>query len=131
MLKDRLKAPREKVEERIARLIADLDDNAFDVREKASLGLQRLDGIAEPALRRTLDKTESAEVRTRVRALLEKLNSPTGPPSDALIRLRALEAVANMGTPEARELLKELAKGDAADPQTQEAQASLKRLERR
>ena len=83
--------------------------------------------MAEPALRRALETTESAEVRARVRELLGKLKDPDALPAAVLAKLRALEAVANMETPEARDLLKELAKGDAKDPLTQEAKAALKR----
>jgi hypothetical protein len=35
----------------MARLIADLDSDEFDVREKASQGLARFETAAEPALR--------------------------------------------------------------------------------
>ncbi len=130
-LKERLKTAPEGIDRRLAKLIVDLDDNAFEVREKASAALQRLEGTAAPALRRALETTESAEVRTRARRVLGRLKDSAEPPTAELIRLRALEAVANMGTPEARELLKELANGDADDRVTLEAEAALKRLERR
>jgi len=128
-LKDRLK---EDVDgPRIARLIADLDDSAFDVRKKAVAALQDLGPAAEPALRRALETTESAEVRARARELLGKLKDPDALPAAVLAKLRALEAVANMETPEARALLKELAQGEAKDRLTQEAKAALKRMDDR
>ncbi len=130
LLKERLKERGDANAKQLAQLVADLDDNSFEVREKASAELAKLGIKAEAVLTRALEKTESAEVRARVRRLLAKLNDTTLP-SEELIRLRALEAIANMGTPEARELLKELANGDADDRLTLEAKAALKRLERR
>jgi hypothetical protein len=129
LLKDRFRAGLD--EQRIAGLIADLDDNAFAVREKASAALQELGLEAEQALRRALETTESAEVRARTRELLGKLKDPVALPAAVLAKLRALEAVANMDTPEARELLKDLAQGEAKDRLTQEAKAALKRRDAR
>src|SRR5262249_197707 len=56
----------------IARLIADLDNDAFAVREKASAELARLGSPAEPALRKAMEGKVSAEVRSRLRALLDR-----------------------------------------------------------
>ncbi len=130
-LKERLQGKDDLDKRRIAQLIADLDDNAFAVREKASASLQELGPLAEPALRQALEKTESAEVRTRVRALLGKLEDSAAVPLEVLVKLRALEALANCGTPETHDILKELTKGAAETRLTQEAKAALDRLDAR
>jgi hypothetical protein len=57
---------------RLAGLIAALDDDAFDVREKASTELEKLGEAAEGALRKALEGQPSPEVRQRVKLLLEK-----------------------------------------------------------
>jgi Flp pilus assembly protein CpaB len=118
--------------QRIARLIADLDNGSFEVREKASAALERLGAYAEAALTRALEETGSAEVRRRVERLLAKLKNPPSPlPSEELVKLRMVEALATSGTPEARDLIKELANGDPETRLTQAAQAALKRWDRR
>src|SRR5207245_2615513 len=55
---------------RIAQLIADLDSNAFEMREKAMHELAKLP--AEPALRKVLAGNPSLEVRRRIEQLLEQ-----------------------------------------------------------
>jgi WD40 repeat protein len=131
-LKERLKGEPGPDEQRIARLIADLDDDSFDVRERASAALERLGTKAEAALRQALAETKSAEVRRRAELVLAKFKPPASPlPSEELVRLRMLEALARSGTPEAREFIKELAKGDPEARLTQEAKAALRRWDRR
>jgi len=68
----------------------------------------------------------------RAKRLLEKMNDPLSPlPSEELVKLRMLEVLIKSGTPEARDLLKELAKGDPEARLTQEAKAALDRLAQR
>jgi hypothetical protein len=56
--------------DRIARLLAELDDDDFAVREEASAELLRIGPPAEAALRKALAESPSAEVRRRARDLL-------------------------------------------------------------
>jgi WD40 repeat protein len=128
-LKERLRVAPIVEERHIEQLIAQLDDNSFDVRQKAGAALEKLGKRAEPALTRAVAKTESEEVRRRARSLLQKLQDADGPalPGEELIQLRALEAVANMRTPDAGDVLKTLAKGDGEARVTQQAKAALKR----
>src|SRR5262249_7617444 len=51
---------------RIARLIDDLDSDAFATREEATKQLTALAAVAEAALREALEKTPSAESRQRI-----------------------------------------------------------------
>jgi WD40 repeat protein len=118
-------------EKRIAQLITDLDNESFDVREKATAALGRLGQQAEPTLTRALEKTESTEVRTRIGRLLEKLKDPVAPPSPELVQLRMLEVLTNSETEEAHDLLKELAKGSPETQLTRAAKAALKGWEKR
>jgi RNA polymerase sigma factor (sigma-70 family) len=113
----------------VARLIQDLDSDRFTVREEAEAALRRLADLVVSALRQALDGKPSAEVRRRVSGLLEQLEVGTTP--EQLRSLRAIEVLEQMGTPATRTLLQELAGGTPAARQTQEAKASLDRLDRR
>jgi RNA polymerase sigma factor (sigma-70 family) len=112
----------------VSRLIRDLDDEQFEVREKADAALQRLAELAVPALRLALNDKPSAEVRRRVTALLEQLDQGKTP--EQLRCLRAIEVLERIGTADARTVLGALAKGMPEARQTLEAQASLERLAR-
>ncbi|MBI2922217.1 MAG: hypothetical protein HYY18_14285 [Planctomycetes bacterium] len=91
-------------EERIGALVRDLDGEKYDVREEATPALLGVADVAEPLLKAALEKANSAEVRMRLRHILD--NPPSGKLSDlksdedALIRLVALLEV--LDTPEAR-----------------------------
>src|SRR5262249_31532171 len=117
-------------EERLTRLIADLDADEFADRERAARQLERLGEQAETALRRALKESPSAEARRRAGLLLGRLRGP--PPSPALLRAsRAVEALERIDTPEARQLLETLARGAPGARLTREAKTSLERLTRR
>jgi hypothetical protein len=115
---------------RIARLIARLDSDHFETRQKASAELERLAELAQPALLRAKHRKPTPEVRKRVDELLRKLERPVTAP-EKLRQIRAVEALERMGTPEAQRLLEELAKGAPAARLTREAKESLERLARR
>jgi uncharacterized protein (TIGR03067 family) len=112
---------------RIERLIADLDDERFDVREKATRDLEALGEGAVPALRKTLAGKPSLEAWRRLIDLLDRLDG--GRPSAETIRqIRAVEALELIGNPEARRLLDKLAAGPSEARLTQEARAAVRRL---
>ncbi|HBI46250.1 MAG TPA: hypothetical protein DDY78_25860 [Planctomycetales bacterium] len=130
--KERLKAALAPDEPRILRLIADLNDDGFEVREDASKALDRLGPKAGVALSRALKKTPSAETRSRLERLLERLRPSDGaPPFPELIALRAVEALERSRTPEARDVLKELADGPPDAEPARAAKAALERMARR
>src|SRR5262249_24961950 len=110
--------------EALARLIAELDHDAFDVREKAARELQHAGQAGLPALRKAREDPPSEEVRRRVEQLLEKLES-SGLSGEQLRSLRAVELLERVGSPEARRVLEGLTKGNPDAPLTQEARASL------
>jgi hypothetical protein len=112
---------------RIVRLIADLDDDDFEVRQKASEELRQLGELAGPAMRAALDKTASAEVRRRLEKLLERLEGAPVP-AEELLAVRGVEVLERVGSPEAKELLRGLAKGYESARLTREARSALERL---
>jgi hypothetical protein len=61
--------------DRIARLIAALDDDDFAAREEATAELRRVGAPAEAALRKALAESPSAEVRRRARDLLRSVRT--------------------------------------------------------
>jgi WD40 repeat protein len=146
----------------IARLISDLDNEQFVVREEASRKLEQLGWSAHGALCQALARKPSPEVTRRLNQLLEKLGDNMGqespqrkdlgppqvrrlrerlgdpgepdvpPPAWGVVRLqRAVEVLETIATPEARDVLKKLAKGHADDPLTREAQEAVRRLAQR
>jgi HEAT repeat protein len=116
--------------ERIARLVAELDDNVYEVRVKATAALEKLGPAAYPALRKAL-ASPSAEVRRRARMLLEKKGDAPALAPDELRALRAIEVLQHIGTAEVRPVLEQLAAGPAGAAPTQDAAAALALLARR
>jgi RNA polymerase sigma factor (sigma-70 family) len=113
---------------RVAKLIADLDSDSFDVREEARRELEGLEERVEGPLRKTLAGRPPLEVHRRVEALLGALSAGVSP-----TRLRAIRGVAVLeysATPEARQLLETLARGAPEAQLTQEAKAARERLSR-
>jgi WD40 repeat protein len=112
----------------IAAWIGDLDSRDFDVREKATRGLERLGAGAEPALRRALADNPGPEPRRRLQALLRGLGpSGRGP----LQKRRAIAILEQAGTPSAREALEGLSRASPRTFLNQEAKRALERLAER
>jgi WD40 repeat protein len=111
----------------IDRMIAQLDHDDFTRREEASKFLAKAGKAIEPALTKALAAQPSSEKKRRLLELLEALKV-TGPSPDMVRPTRALEVLERLGTPEARQLLEELAKGDKNAQLTRDAKATLKRL---
>lgn len=92
--------------------------------------MQKLGDLAESALRQTLAKKPTLEVRRRVQELLERLRGPVTRP-DLLQSLRAVAVLEAIDTPGTRRLLENLAKGAPEARLTREAKTSLQRLEKK
>jgi len=114
---------------RIPRLIEQLDDNDFVVREKASEELEKLGQAAHPALRKALS-SDSIEVRRRVADLLEKNGQEIRLSPEELRSLRVLEVLHHHLVPEARPILRKLTESGASSLVAREASALLQRLPR-
>jgi hypothetical protein len=130
LLGQRLKPATASLAERIEQALKDLDDDDFKVREAASAVLRGLGAAAVPALRRTLEGKPSPEVRARAEKLLAQLDDDPPPGGPALRTPRAIQVLERIGTPAARRVLEDLARGAADAPETQDAKASLRRLAR-
>jgi WD40 repeat protein len=109
-----------------ASLIADLDDDSFKVRERASRELALAGDDAAEALREALHKSPSAEVKRRIEDLLARLKK--GGYSQRLRFLRALEALERIGTQEAKNVLRSLAGQSLPPDLREEVQTSLRRM---
>jgi WD40 repeat protein len=130
LLRETLRPVASVAADRIARLVKELDDDDFAVRERASEELAKLGGTADAALRKALEGQPSAELKQRVQHLLDRRPSADTSP-ERLRQLRALEVLAAMATPESRRLLEELAKGAPEAGLTKEAKAALDRAGKR
>jgi RNA polymerase sigma factor (sigma-70 family) len=127
-LKDHLRPIPPEAAEKIAAWIADLDNERFETRSKAEAELEKLEELAEPALRRALRKQPSSlEARRRLEALLQRLEGPITS-TETLRRLRAVEALEHIGSPETRQVLQALTEGAPQALLTRQAKAALKRL---
>jgi RNA polymerase sigma factor (sigma-70 family) len=119
-------------QKRMDGLIADLDSRSFAVREAASKELEKLAEIATLMCRKALEGKPSAEMRRRLQALLEQQARDWQNPSPERFQvLRAVEALEHIGSSEAQKVLQDLARGASGAWLTQEAKASLKRLNQR
>jgi hypothetical protein len=109
-----------------ARLIADLNSDDLETREKASRELLRLGANARSALDITLAQDPPAETRRRIEELLQKID-PVPLPEEAR-GVRAVDVLERVGTDKARATLKALASGAPSALVTREAKEALDRL---
>jgi WD40 repeat protein len=127
LLRGRLQRQDQPDKRRLARLLADLDDDEFNVRERASADLARLAPPILPVLRNAYEDANSLEVARRLREIIKDF--PETPPEGALLRtLRAIEVLERIGTPDAQTILRDLAQGSPYAAETRHAQAALLRL---
>jgi WD40 repeat protein len=113
---------------RVAKLVAELDDDRFAIREKATNQLVELGERAIPQLRKALSDHPSLELRQRAEALLKQVEAMS---SHKLRISRSVEVVEAIGGNDAERLLREWAGGAAGASLTSEAKAALERLARR
>ena len=109
----------------MARLLANLDSAEFAVRESATRELEKLGETALPGLHKALANQPSLEVRRRIEQILTRL------PTIDVRLLRAVEVLEHIGSREARHVLQALADGMPGVRLTEEAKASLKRVDKR
>jgi hypothetical protein len=101
-------------QEQVAKLIADLDSEHFNVRRNASSALDQLGDAAEWAVRQALRGQPTLEVRQRLEQFL------AGREKEAIRKMRAIAALEYMATSDAREVLTSLAK-TAGNPKVAQA----------
>ena len=114
----------------IEKLIASLDDDAFDVREAAVQDLVALGPEALHPVVVAIKKPTSAEAETRLRAVVAKLRDPV-PLADTLLHLRAVGLLEAIKLDEAHTILESLAGGAPGASLTLAAKAALQRLRKR
>jgi WD40 repeat protein len=130
LFKDRLEPAKGVEEEKVKQLVAELDSEQFEVRERATAALRKLGAAARPALEEGLKGSPAPEARKRIEALLEALGEQPLT-AEALRGVRAVAVLERIGSREARELLERLARGAASSQVTLEAREALQRLEKR
>jgi hypothetical protein len=125
-LVDRLKPPKAPP---VQKLIADLADNSFQVRERATVTLTAIAPLIQDLLAKAMAAASSEEVRRRLHRILDTLKTDDPIRGNGRLRsLRLLEALEGIATPEARQALEVLAHGTPGAELTTEALAALKRL---
>jgi RNA polymerase sigma factor (sigma-70 family) len=113
---------------RLRRLIADLDSEAFAVRQQAARGIEELGDLAKDALQETAAGAASAEARKQAERLLEEIeNRERHLRGGRLREVRAVEVLERVGGQEARQVLRELAGGMPQTRLTREAKTALQR----
>jgi hypothetical protein len=110
---------------RLRQLIAELDDDAFRVRQAATKELAAIGLEAVPLLRSENERSTSAESEKRLSQLLADPKLCQFSP-ESLRSLRAIQVLALIGNDEAKAVLRELAKGPPGMLITVESQKRLK-----
>jgi hypothetical protein len=129
-LKERIRPVSEDFKHDVDRHLMNLTNDREDVRGTVFAELDRLGPLALSALQKALDGHPKDETRDRIEYLLRKLER--GIPSGEHLRLlRTIEILELIGTPAARKLLAELARGLPEAVLTRDARQSLHRLNQR
>jgi RNA polymerase sigma factor (sigma-70 family) len=129
LLRQNLKPVGEEDFKNLRPLLRDLEDDRFAVREAAAKELQKRGAAVTPVLREVLAGNPSLELRRHLETRLAKAVHAV-PVGEGSRRLRAIQVLEQIGSPEARRVLEVLAGGEPAAWETQEAKASLQRLAR-
>jgi WD40 repeat protein len=111
----------------VAKLIEQLDDPQFKVRQQSGSDLAKFGEPAAAGMRKALTGKVSLEMRQRLESILDKVVPPLDAP-ELLRALRAIESLERIGTPEAVELLRALAGGAPGVRLTEAARAALSRV---
>jgi hypothetical protein len=117
--------------ERAARLVTELDDENFDVREDAFDSLDRLGPVTIKVLQQARTASKSTEQRKRIDALLRNHSADeSGLSAEQLRTLRTIRVLEWCGTAEAQEILKELSQHPLEAGLNEDVRKALTRLER-
>jgi WD40 repeat protein len=116
-------------DKQIAQWIINLDNDVLETREMAARDLERIGRRAGPLLQQTFAGQPSAEVKSRAKNLLEKLDQLVIQ-GEKLRDVRAVRVLEWIDTPQSREILKRLANGERQARLTVVAQTSLNLLEK-
>jgi WD40 repeat protein len=118
--------------EKIEKLVAQMDDDQFSVREQASQQAAELGEAAEPLLQQALKTTQSAEARHRIRRILADIaGKPLVLSSEQQRAIRAVQILEQIGGADSREVLRRLTEGQPSARLTHEAKNAMSRLDER
>ena len=106
----------------VAKLLSDLDSEQFAIRQSATKTLDDLGEVAESAVHKALEGNPSLETRKRLEQFLDKRKK------EMIQKLRAIEALEQIGTSEARLILQTIAQGSPNPRVSQAASGALDRL---
>ena len=109
----------------VSLLIADLDSDDFETREKATADLTKRGKVVYADLQKAYADNPMPEARWRLETLLLRLKDA---PSDDTAKVRAVQVLETIGTDDARQVLESLTKGRPDARLTTEAKAALQRL---
>jgi outer membrane protein assembly factor BamB len=126
-LRERLKPVPRHLDEKIQRLLTELDADRAVIRHRAAAELETMAEAAQGTLQVALQGKPSPEVRRCLEAILDRVRGPIRDPG-VVQAVRAVEALEKLGTAEAQQLLKELAQGASGAHQTRDAIDALRRL---
>jgi WD40 repeat protein len=117
-------------EERLTKLTKELDSPNFKNRELAARELEKLGGLAVSRLLEVLKDNPSDEVRDRIEKIIKKIGPGEDPRTSTVARraVRTVELLERIGSPEAIDLLDQLARRSTDVVYQQESLAALKRL---
>jgi hypothetical protein len=121
-LQERLRPVAPADAQQVAKLVAELDNKNYAVRQAATRALEDLGATAEAALYKILAGNPSLELRRRLEEILAKRHP------EVIRQLRGIEALEQIGTPEARQALEVLAQVMPNPRLAQAAGAALERL---
>jgi hypothetical protein len=128
LLSDKVQ-PAKFVQRHLTRLLAELSNEDFKVRARASSEIRDLGSLAVPALEKLVSGKVDLEVFMRAKRLLRLIDE--GVPSARMVpQLRAIEVLEWLGTPQARRALRKISEGTPALRLTEESRAALERLEK-
>jgi HEAT repeat protein len=114
----------------IQKLIADLDDEEWPVRERASKRLQAVGPHALASIKAAQERPVSPEAARRLNRLVLAID-PTALPAEDLVVLRGVQVLESIGSPEAQKVLHQLAQQRTGTPRlVEEAAQAAKRLSR-
>ncbi|HYV37014.1 MAG TPA: WD40 repeat domain-containing protein [Gemmataceae bacterium] len=112
-------------DQQLAKLLEALDSKQYAARQQAAKTLDDLGEAAEAFVRKTLSGNPTLEVKGRLEQFLQKREK------DVIRKIRALEALEHIATPEARDLLQTLAKESPNPRVAHAAGAAVQRLAKR
>lgn len=121
-------APDQEIRKRIQKLVADLDDDSFDVRDAATDDLIKLGAPAVERLRALASTDASDEVRYRAKLILKKLGGDGLALTASGKMARIIRILERAGGRDARDLLKKMSEGVYGFDGADDAKAALARV---